>query len=834
MTRDALIDGLSLPGVLPILPAAAGILTILLTALLSIVVATVTLRPRAWVTLLKAAWRQKWGLLVLVVLGVTVIRVAALVKSPEPIPGEPSELIAGQWPMFRGGLTRTGHADELPGPSSGGVQWTGGRGFEFLASPSVAGERVLAIGIQGDSARVFAWDADTGAQDWTVAPHNFRATFSSPVIHDGLFVCGEGLHSTSDARVLCLDLRRRQDEQNLMLFRTSSHVECTPTVSEGRIYVNAGDDGIYCLAVDREQSALEVVWHASDSELYPDAETALAVYDGFVYVGLGHGGEALCKLAAETGSEVVRKEMPWPVFSPPAILDDRLYVGMGRADYVNTDDPSAGEVQCLDLESLEEIWTFPTSAAVLSAIAVDRGEVVFSTVDGEVVILDQEGQEQRRWRAAARMVTAPAVTDRMVYCVANDGVLTGLTRHDLRPAWNVRLGAPGRYTSSPIVFRGRVYVGTPADGFVCAGEPTTVMNDELWSSRLGGPGAAGAQRNSPIPVNVAVAWTLSGPSLTERADVSAPPAIAGSDLVVPMTSPDWSGLVCVDWQHPLAPIVRWKFSSPAPIRVSPVISSHVVACVCGERGQSGESVAIDRRSGAELWRGTVTRVSDTLATDGKSLMLSESDRHLARYSLEGDRQWRQDVGRQDHPIDVSGPIIVSAATSPLRVLALDAVTGRGLWEAELRNAPVDSPVIVDRRIVIPTAAGIEVRSLLDGSLLSTRNDIPSSPLSVDGDQLIGIATSGDLFIGSTFSHGPSRRQPGAMPGLAPLVASNAVVFVGDNHRLLFWSPDRNEPPRLWFDVGDSGEVSHSPLLHDNHVFVPVAGAGLICLESSRP
>jgi outer membrane protein assembly factor BamB len=69
------------------------------------------------------------------------------------------------------------------------------------------------------------------------------------------------------------------------------------------------------------------------------------------------------------------------------------------------------------------------------------------------------------------MLTAPAVTEQHIYCVATDGKLTGLDRSSLKPVWDVVLGAPGRYISSPVVAYGHVYVGTPHDGLICAGEP---------------------------------------------------------------------------------------------------------------------------------------------------------------------------------------------------------------------------------------------------------------------------------------------------------------------------------------------------------------------------
>jgi outer membrane protein assembly factor BamB len=106
----------------------------------------------------------------------------------------------------------------------------------------------------------------------------------------------------------------------------------------------------------------------------------------------------------------------------------------------------------------------------MSAIVVDGGEILFSTTDGHVYVVDEQGQVRHRWQAGATVLTAPAVTPRTVYCVSCDGMLTALDRR-LKPVWSVQLGAAGSYFSSPVVCGGQVFVGTPHDGFVGVGTP---------------------------------------------------------------------------------------------------------------------------------------------------------------------------------------------------------------------------------------------------------------------------------------------------------------------------------------------------------------------------
>jgi outer membrane protein assembly factor BamB len=459
--------------VLPLLPGAAGLLSLLLTGVLSVVAAAAALRPAALARLGRIVWRQKPGILVLAV-GLAVAA-AALVEGhkrsqvSEESTHVPRDFSAGRWPMFRGSLTRTGHADEAPGPSRGSVQWSGGHGFVFLSSPAVVGDTLVVVGSRRDnSARFFCFSASRGDLLWTLAPAGFRATFSSPVVADDHLLCGEGVHTTRGACVRGFKVGAAGALAPALKYATTSHIECTPAIEADRVYFGAGDDGVYCLDFKSDR-ADRLVWHAP-GERYPDVETALAVYDGRVYVGLGRGGDALCVLDANSGNEVARLPMPLPVFSPPAVAEGRLYLGMGSADYVNGARNSPGEVRCLELKSLETLWTLQTPSPVLAALVVRDDDVIFATVAGEVFVVDGNGAVKHRWQAGGRVLAAPAVTPDAIYCVSCDGLLTALDRR-LQRVFSTRLGAPGLFISSPVVYAGRIYVGTPADGFVAVGTP---------------------------------------------------------------------------------------------------------------------------------------------------------------------------------------------------------------------------------------------------------------------------------------------------------------------------------------------------------------------------
>lgn len=456
--------------ILPILPAIGSLLWLIVMLLGSGLLWAFSRRSRRLVVaFIKSQWR---GLVVLTGIVVTLpmaysISVRALTGPTSKSPRSPITFIPEGWPTSRGSLARLG-SDGAPGPRSGGVNWVGRSDYVFFSSPAICGEYVVAIGSRGNSARCFCWEVTTGAEVWNAGPQDYRMTLSSPILADGRIVCGEGVHHTPRARVVCLDPASGNEDGVAWEFATASHVECTPAFDNGRVYVAAGDDGVYCFEADPRQPAEQrVLWHIPGDQL-PDAETALAVHAGRVYVGLGHGGTAMVALSAETGREFSRAVLPLPVFSPPAIFGKGLLIGLGPGNLVNAPTAGAGEIRLLDLESLQTRWRLSTTASVLNAPAVVGDEAVVCVADGQVLVVDQSGNVRRQWRSPSPILTSPAVSLDTIYCVDAEGMLVALDFQRMEPVWQVRLGPSGLYVSSPVVTRGRIVVGTP-EGLMCVG-----------------------------------------------------------------------------------------------------------------------------------------------------------------------------------------------------------------------------------------------------------------------------------------------------------------------------------------------------------------------------
>lgn len=811
--------------VLPLLPATSSLFVLLSLSILGLVGAALRLRPAAVKTLARIVWRQKPGLIVLAIFFAAGTLFWQRISLGTPSVRYTDEWKDVSWPMFRGSLSRSGHADSQPGPTTGAVQWTGAQGFQFYSSPTVAGNQILAVGSQQDSARIFCWDAKSGELQWTAAPHGLRATFSSAVIDDNYLVCGEGLHQTAKSRVLCIPLSHQAGADAVWEFSTSSHVECTPVLVKGRIFVNAGDDGVYCLEKpSTKEQQLQVVWHAP-GQRFPDAETALAVHEERVYVGLGLGGEALCVLDAGTGREMKRLKMPYPVFSPPAISGGRIYVGMGRADYVTQQDGLPGEVRCIDLESLQTIWKVTAPAAVLAAIVVHEGEIIFNCVNGQLCVVDQQGNVKRQWNARTKVLTAPAVTDRMIYSVSCDGMLTALDRQ-LERVWTVRLGAAGNYISSPVVAHGYVFVGTPDDGFVCVGDRS---DDKDRSSDLV-THQAGVALAEPIPPNVDVAWELSGPTDEISADISASPAISAHEFVAPMSAANWTGLVCGGLDR-AGERRRWIWQSAQPIEVPPVISGDAVACIAGVESKAGELVALDRKSGRMLWRRTLAKAPSWLAADGESFFVVD-DTFLCRLNLVGELLWRVPMSTAELPITIDGEMVIGCSAASRQLFALDRITGKALWQSELLDAAQQPPVVFDDLVLIAAADGLERRSLVDGSLQKSLSLGPTRHVIFQNqDRFIASTRTGELAFGSIQAGSVKRYAVGLNADVIPVVGTNAVVYATTDNRLLWRVLEEGANGKTWFSPGLSRRYTAAAVLSDGRAYVSISGQGLLCLES---
>ena len=426
------------------------------------------LRPRFWLFVIRYCVHQWRPMTVLCsVGGCSWLIIWSVGKLPS---NEPDLVVADvSWPMARGGLRRFGAEEGATGPKKLSVTWQFRPGQDLIySSPTVAEDRVYVVGNRGNRARIYCLNREDGSIIWDAAPRTYRTTVATPVLSHNLLFCGEGVHITKDARLVCLDPRKRG--AIVWTLRTQGHVECTPVVAWPYVYVGAGDDGIYCVdATQVSNGQPKVVWHAKGIG-FPDAESALIVHQDRVYAGLGIGGNALSILNAITGEEIKRLHFPHPLFAPPAIHRGKLFVGMGVGDMVTPVRVAAGQVCCIDLATLEVDWRCELPGSVLGAIVAADDGLVFGCWDGKVYRVSYQGRIVDQWDSRSPIISSVAVTESKIFGISTAGGLFAINGKDWREYSELELNNSGLCWSAPVVHQGQLFVGTEHNGLLCLGQ----------------------------------------------------------------------------------------------------------------------------------------------------------------------------------------------------------------------------------------------------------------------------------------------------------------------------------------------------------------------------
>ena len=394
---------------------------------------------------------------------------------------QPSTAAMRPWITFRNGATRTGHADELPGPTNGNVAWVcnapGSVAVDFSSSPAVVGNRLYIGASQGSifsiGGATYCLNADTGEVLWR---HDSEIPiFSSPAVAGGRVYIGEGFHQDSGCHLTCLDAK---SGELIWRFKTTSHVESTPFISEGKLYFTAGGDGVYCIDALEGQE----IWH------YPDvhADIAPVVHAGKVYFGTGYGDYRVYAVAAQTGEEIWTKQMAYPVWGSPSVHENLVFFGTGTGNFSESAPLPRGKAVALHAETGEIVWEYEAKDAVHTAIANRDGKVTFGSRDGHVYTLAAtDGELIWKTFLGGPIVSSPAVTPDAVYVGSNTGHVYALDFETGEVLWefDVRyvrgVGRGIQFYSSPAIANGKLYIGSSGRYIFCLGDavPTQIPDN---------------------------------------------------------------------------------------------------------------------------------------------------------------------------------------------------------------------------------------------------------------------------------------------------------------------------------------------------------------------
>ncbi|MFO0871565.1 MAG: PQQ-binding-like beta-propeller repeat protein [Pirellulales bacterium] len=866
-----------LPAVVPVLVGPLQTLLALAPALLlGLGALFLTLfTPRGIRRLVAFFWHQKLLTVLLVLIGASVWTGYPWSRLL-PSRGQQTTLAASSesWPLFRGGPARRGSSAAGPQgePRSGGIVWENADDATVYSSPCIVGDQVVfstatGIGPFSPAGRgaIVSVDAQSGQLQWRYAPADFRATFCSPVVAEGRVICGEGLHLVQDARVTCLDVRTGE---KIWEFRTRSHVEATPCVAEGRVYVGAGDDGFYCLSLrEQDGTAPRVLWHRSGQD-FPDCESSPVVHAGTVYFGLGQGGQAICALDAVTGETRWKTTTPYPVFAPPTLVESavggpaQLAVTMGNGNFIQSaadllearmeelqeaqappaelDEARrtlgpAGEVWLLDLATGEPQARFVAGDTLLGGVAWSGDALVGGSRDGRVYRLSTRGAILAQWDAREPIVTAPAVGTEQVYVVTASGRLQALARDTLTPRWDMQLGESGNFLSSPVLAHGRIYVGTPLNGLRCVGSDG-LPEPPCWTHGEQG----GRADDHPLPTTPAIAWIETAPEKSVTRVWT--PVPADRHVVAVRQEGDETRLAVFDEAAggndaaAVRPIA--EFRHPLPVVLPPALLGDRVLLAMGPDAERRyELLAIELPAATVAWKWTarelpprvvVAERQNVVVSDGVTLCSLDPADGRVRY----ERQWSS--ASSDDPVDLHLADDLLVVLRGSQGWLLDALTGAELGAAI--EVPAEARARVARigeRVEFLGPRGLVAWNLLTQQVESRGGwEAQGTPWSGAG----WLAVPSDeqtLLVGDAEEGVPRQQIAEVTAKLPPLFLRDQLIVIRPAGLALYQPTD--ESLEEWLVWRDDAERPATPLMTvGGHVYYQTAAGRLVCVAESAP
>ena len=166
----------------------------------------------------------------------------------------------------------------------------------------------------------------------------------------------------------------------------------TPVVADGRIMFGSDAGVLWCLDA---LTGRVLWWYGTADKTGKGIVSSPKVKDGRVYFG-SYAGTLHC-LDVETGAEVWRSKPCDYIGSSPAILEDRLFIGLEYQPKGTTGE-ALGACGAFSLETGECLWLYPTKNQLHgSPTAIPSLQaVIWGTNDNDVLVLDAETGGLRR------------------------------------------------------------------------------------------------------------------------------------------------------------------------------------------------------------------------------------------------------------------------------------------------------------------------------------------------------------------------------------------------------------------------------------------------------
>lgn len=894
------------PAAEAVIPSAFGPLQALLVILPQLLVALAAafvalFKPRTYRFLAAYLWSHK--ALTLVLAGSATLAIFG----PGSLFGGgtvAAERRGAAWDAFRGGPLRTGTVAGSSGPEGEPrVLWklTLGASAAVDSSPALVGNRLYFGAAQhsafgGGSGFVAAADAESGRLLWQydgrgeLAPP-LRPVFSSPAVavepgpggaapSARFLVSGEGYHEDKNCRLVCLDLepvRQGQPRPRLHWFvQTTSHVESSPCIFDGKAYVGAGDDGFWCVNLADGR----VLWRLEGTPSYrvegPRAE-ALAGLEGKTVVASGRvRREGLGARGKDDPGELVLEVSSFREHTgPPVTASDsgrtyertvtgrvtreggslRLAVGesfpdcesspvgtLRRGEPVVLFGTGLGgpRVQCVAARTGQVLWKSPTPFPAFGAPTVAGDRVLLGVGNGNFVMSDprpagavlcfslEDGRELWRVPAGDTILGAVAVHGGRAYACGRDGHLYVIDVE--KGTLLLKVPAGGAMVSSPAVTRTDVYVTTDQGKLFCLDR---LQGAVRWSLSLS-PGtlvvSSPAVGEGKLFVGTRTRGLVGvGGQPVGRADARPPDPWRGLGGDPGRTgAADTQGLPAIEGDA-----ADLKFPIPEALR-RPVVAP-LAACGPSVYVPFAEGLArVDAATGQVRWEVPVRALAVAAApdrvfawTERGAVVLDAAD---GRPRAEEPPVW----ATGGSPRVWAHNLLLETAEGGLACLS-DARPVR-LWNVRPETSPAGAPSVAAGRVFMATAGAgdakgfLEARSIVDGSPL-WRQELDAPPVSypVASAEWVLVATADDRIAAFRAADGKAREPiPVAGRPVAPALWGDTIVLAGEG-RIAAYDLAASEWLWNYKDQDHIGMPSGQPVLAAGTIWAGTSKRGLVAI-----
>jgi outer membrane protein assembly factor BamB len=438
---------------------------------------------------------------------------------------------------YRADPQRSG-SDGSAGPAAPKVLWFWKSSDHFIATPVAHKDQLFVSGLGGFNVPVLTClNVDAKAVKrvaWTkTTPYLKLPTVSSPAVHDGKLIFGDGMHQTDGATLHCLRLDKGQMLWQYPLPGNLVHLEGSPTIAGGRVYLGGGAAGVVCVDMNRvtldgkemDLAAMQkildkkwaelqakyeedkkknaelavppseddlpkpapvLVWQQGKDKWHVDAPLAVAgerVLVASAFLDKEKVGDrALFCLNSKTGDIVWRTPLSINPWGGPSLSGDLVVVGGSTIGYDPNDLKKArGVVAAYNLADGKEKWKKAVPAGIVSCVALTKERAIATATDGKVRAFDLQTGERRWIYDGKTSFFAPvALSADVAYAGDLRGVIHAINLADGSARWKLDLAAdpvqaPGMIYGGPTLQGGHLFVATCNLQGPNARKPTVVV-----------------------------------------------------------------------------------------------------------------------------------------------------------------------------------------------------------------------------------------------------------------------------------------------------------------------------------------------------------------------